>query len=328
MKRKLIVGSIVGVICVAAIIIISVLAITGGGKSPETIAKKFTNAMKSEKEMDKYLDKHFDFKLSFAIDKTMENDDYLYNDKDFNDAVNDELNNVKSDELADYEAEVREELKGLVDAGAKLKFKKLSEEKDFPGEDNLKYRVATYLDTDKDEQYTSFVFYNKKLVLVMYDNLDEFYEDYEEDIEVDEEEDEEYDDEEEIVEEEEKDPTNMTQEQKVAYNEQFSTYEGEEVAGTEVIALLNLIMSSNTSNVGKDGVFTSVIPYDFSNLENEDEILNACLDAEDVNSKENVDKVNTELETLKNIIDTNKTYEVEFDYEFDILRVVFITENS
>ena len=63
-------------------------------------------------------------------------------------------------------------------------------------------------------------------------------------------------------------------------------------------------------------------------LKNEEKILNACLDAEDVNSKENVDKVNTELETLKNIIDPNKTYEVEFDYEFDILRVVFITENS
>ena len=327
MKRKLIVGSIVGVICVAAIIIISVLAITGGGKSPETIAKKFTNAMKSEKEMDKYLDKHFDFKLSFAIDKTMENDDYLLSHKDFNDVVNDELNNIKSNELADYEAEVREELKGLVDAESKLKFKKLGEEKDFPGEDSLKYRVATYLDTDKDEQYTSFVFYNKKLVLIMYDNLDEFYEDYEADIEYDEENDEDYDDEEEIVEEEEKDPTNMTQEQKVAYNEQFSEYEGKEVTGTEAIALLNLVMSSNLSHVGQEGAFISVNPYDISGLEDETKILDACLEAYDNNSKENIDKVNTEIEALKKVIDTSKTYEVEYDYEFDIVSEVAITEN-
>ncbi len=322
MKRKLIVGSIVGVICVAAIIIISVLAITGGGKSPETIAKGFTNALKSEKEMDKYLSKHLDFKLSCAIDKAYEETGYWEDSGEFKKAVDNALNNIQKNELTDYEAEVREEYKGLVDAESKLKFKKIGEEKGYPGNDSIKYRVATYNDSDGDEQYVTFMFYNKKLVLIDYDNLDDIYED----IEADYKENYEEDDEEEVVTEEE--PINMTQEQKIAYNEQFLIYEGEEVAGTEVIALLNLIMSSNTSNVGQDGVFTSVIPYDFSNLENEEKILNACLDAEDVNSKENVDKVNTELETLKKVIDTNKTYEVEFDYEFDILRVVFITENS
>ena len=323
MKRKLIVGSIVGVICVAAIIIISVLAITGGGKSPETIAKGFTNALKSEKEMDKYLSKHLDFKLSCAIDKAYEEKGYWEDSGEFKKAVDNALNNIQKNELSDYEAEVREEYKGLVDAESKLKFKKIGEEKGYPGNDSIKYRVATYNDSDGDEQYVTFMFYNKKLVLIDYDNLDDIYEDIEADYKENYEEE---DDEEEVVTEEE--PINMTQEQKIAYNEQFSVYEGEEVTGTEVIALLNLVMSSNLSHVGQAGAFISINPYDIPGLADETKILDACLEAYDNNSKENIDKVNTEIEALKKVIDTSKTYEVGFDYEFDIISEVSITENS
>lgn len=178
MKRKLLIGSIACAIIVIAIIVISVLAINGGKKSPEAIAKNFPEAIKSEKAMNKYLNKYFDFKLSCAIDMAYDDDDFYHERKNYDDAVKDALKNIDKNKVKEYENDIRDVIKDYYDEDEDFKFQSLGEEKDFPGNKDIRYRVAKYLDSDGEEEYVSFAFYKKKLVLILKGNLDEFYDEY------------------------------------------------------------------------------------------------------------------------------------------------------
>lgn len=134
--------------------------------------------------------------------------------------------------------------------------------------------------------------------------------------------------------------TQMDQQQRQTFNRQFQSYEGSNVSGSQVKALIDQVVASNNNNVDKANRQISITPvgitvtaktttsrYSESNLKlYEGEIPNLTFkdDAASINN------FATSASYLKNAINTGKTYEVilETNPSTGLVYIVNITDPS
>lgn len=124
----------------------------------------------------------------------------------------------------------------------------------------------------------------------------------------------------------------MSQQEKDIYNAKVKPYISESVKGSEVISMIDIIISKNQENANQTAKFISI---DAKNIEYADELKleEACkkcdfYNGEGNNSEENVQETTREIIKLKRKIKSSKKYKVEAEYKDGIIYKVIISENE
>lgn len=118
----------------------------------------------------------------------------------------------------------------------------------------------------------------------------------------------------------------MEQQEIELFNSTIENYVGDNVSGVQVKQMINSIISQNIQYAGEDGKF---IVIDASSLSNFDDtsLSDACDEAENDNTQENVTAATTEMRKLSNTIVTGNSYEIEaFEESNGIITEVSIYE--
>lgn len=173
MKKK---GIIICCVCVVVVALIVALVVgLVGAKSPKKVAKDFAKALRSEENLEKFLDKNIDFKANAAMsavddnadianvksydeykEKTVEAFEKAYKEVD-KDAIEKAKEDVTGEEgLASYKDYIKDD----------MKFSKANDLEDCKAFPMFKQMDVTYK-SGEDEVELSLLFYKKKLVAFM-----------------------------------------------------------------------------------------------------------------------------------------------------------------
>ena len=292
-------------LCILAIVVIvAVVAVAFvlNHRSYKGVAKDFAKAVKSEDDMEKFVEKNFDAKAYYVIemmgkDSDLDKDDQAELKKYFNK----EYRKAKKSDYEDSQEQLIEAMKHYVSDG-KLKFKSADDPEDVEDFKLLKKVKVTFEDEDDEEVSYEFYFYKKKLVLI------DSYEAKKAVVQS-----------KAIADEQEKD----------MYNYTVKSYLGDSVKGSTVRAMIDSIMSSNSANIGEDGKFISVeidgiSGVDSSNLDSACKKANTYEGGE--NTYDNVTAAGKEMSIVKSKISSGKSYKVTAEYDSGIVYKVLIEE--
>ena len=295
MKKKVIIGSVFAVIAIIVIIVISVVTITHSGNEGKKkkdnytkLAEDFIIALKSEENMEDFLEKNMDFKgmyayVSDALYEAESAEDYCkIFEKIRNDASEEEIEETTESYVAGF--------KHLVEYGFELTLKdtNINNPKDYP---DFTIVDAIY-EEDGEKISFSFDFYKGKLIMITSgEGMENIYEDtaY-------------YSGDEDI-------PVNLSIGEKRKLNKEIDKhFDGDShLTGLQVKSLIDSIIKVDKEYMKKD-VFVGL----YVNVTGKDtwDVGKASEDAKKDKTEENIKKAIEEMEKVKEALDDDKEYYV------------------
>ena len=297
--------SIVAILMVIIAIIAVIFVVNR--RTYKSVAKDFAKAMQSEEKMNKFVEKNFDFKAMYAIEKIGEDDDIDKEDqKELAKAFKKEYKKVKKDDYEDYKDKMKDVMQEFVTEDNKIKLKNVEKPEKFDEFELLDKCEATYEDEDGKEVKLDLYLYKNKIVLI--DTNDVITG---------------------SIQQAEIATNNLSQQEIDMYNAGVKPYIGESVKGSGVKVMIDTIISQNESNVSQEGKFISLEANDITGYDGED-LEDACKDANlqdgGDNTKENVAAATKEMNKLKSRISAAKNYTVSANYEEGVIWKVIIEE--
>lgn len=284
------------------IVVIVVVAFVLNHRSYKGVAKDFAKAVKSEDDMEKFVEKNFDARAYYVIEMMGKDSDLNKDDQaELKKYFNKEYRKAKKSDYEDSQEQLTEAMKHFV-SDDKLKFKSANDPEEVEDFKLLKKVKVTFEDEDDKEVSYDFYFYKKKLVLI------DSYEAKE------------------VV---AQSKATMSEQEKDVYNYAVKSYLGDSVKGTTVKMMIDSIMSSNSANIGEDGKFISVEIDGISGVDSTD-LDSACKKANTYeggdNTYDNVTAASKEMTIVKNKISSGKSYKLTAEYERGIIYKVLIEE--
>ena len=127
----------------------------------------------------------------------------------------------------------------------------------------------------------------------------------------------------------------MSQQEKDIHNAKVQPYIGDTIKGSEVISMLETIISMNQENIDIKGKFISVQVEDINNFDKEaeerlDKTCKICnyYDGDKNNNEENVKNATEEIINLKRKINSSKKYKVEAEDNEGVIYKIKISKKD
>lgn len=258
----------------------------------EEVLTAFAEACQSEDDMEAFVDKYVDFKSLWAAQNSDEPSDFadVYDNAD------------KSDyEDEDFIQDAKDTFLSFVEEDVEIEISDVEEDGDFSSIGiDFWTAVKFTASSDGEELEMAAIFCEDKLVVVSTASMIDMLR------EADDTDDEDSDDQ---VKKTTNEVSSEISEQEVKlFNAQFESYEGDSLTASQVKALLEVVISSN-SLYEEDGHFVSVYAYNVSGFDTTD-LDDACFD-------EDVEAAATEISSLKSKLVSAKKYSVSFEKDSD-----------
>lgn len=317
MKKKVILGIVIIALVIAVSVLTTLLVvknISKDGKSSksadkekyEDFAEEFAVALKSEENMEEFLDKNMDYKGMYAY-----NSEELYDAKtaeEYNELFEEIRKDVSSEDLEEMKDMYIGGFKGLVEYGLDLKLKETKEnkDKDYP---DFKSIEAIY---EQDGEIFTFFFslYKEKLIMITRgEGLEYLYEDTayysgDEDVKV-----------------------NLTTAEKISINKRIREIldRRDYKNGADIRDLIDTLIKINEEFLDKKefvGLYVSLEGV------NNNDLIKAMDKVREDRSEDNIRALNKEMEKLKAALDKNETYYITISTNHGVIMELSVSDEE